>query len=168
LQDVQKPVVGIAGPGCSVVAGPVSSTAGLFNLVTVSGSAGSASLSQKIDYPYFLRTISPHTAYVPVMVALCTYFKWQRVGSITEKNDVMTGTMAVFHEAAFAADITFTVQLQIDAEEATLKATSSVVDSALAQLHSTHTQVVFVHAYGKFGLGLLHPFPLRMPHSSRT
>jgi ABC-type branched-subunit amino acid transport system substrate-binding protein len=149
LSDAQKPVVGIVGPGCSVVSGPISQTAALFNLVAVSGSAGSATLSQKSMYPYFLRTVSPHMAYVPAMIALCTYFKWRRVGSITEKTGVTTGTMAVFHEAALAAGIKLTVQLQIGTEEA-VKTTSTVIDSALARLKSTDTRIIFVHGYNSF------------------
>ena len=65
LSDKARPIVGLIGPGCSGVAMPVSSTAGLFNLVTLSASAGSVSLSDTSSYPYFMRVVTSHGSYVP-------------------------------------------------------------------------------------------------------
>ena len=65
LSDKARPIVGLIGPGCSGVAMPVSSTAGLFNLVTLSPSAGSVSLSDTSSYPYFMRVVTSHASYVP-------------------------------------------------------------------------------------------------------
>ena len=67
------------GPGCSSVSTVVSVMAAVFNLVTLSPSAGDAVLSNKDAYPYFLRTTGSHTVWVPAAVELCKHFRWSRV-----------------------------------------------------------------------------------------
>ena len=57
VSDTTRPLVGVAGPGCSDVAVALVPTASLFNLVTQSASASSASLNDKSKYPHFMRTI---------------------------------------------------------------------------------------------------------------
>ena len=96
ISNTSTPLVGVAGPGCSSSSKAVTVTASIFNLATVSGSAGSSELSQKNLYPYYLRTVAPHIAWVPAAVDLFAVFGWTRVAVIGERIPVTEGTAAAF------------------------------------------------------------------------
>ena len=55
INDPLKPIVGILGGGCSAVSIPLTSTAHLFHLVSLSPASGSVSLSNKQLFPSFVR-----------------------------------------------------------------------------------------------------------------
>ena len=88
------------GPGCSSVSTVVTVMAAVFNLVTVSPSAGDAVLSNKDAYPFFLRTTGSHTVWVPAAVELCKHFRWSRVAALAQKSSVELSTMSAFLELA--------------------------------------------------------------------
>jgi ABC-type branched-subunit amino acid transport system substrate-binding protein len=89
INDKNRRIVGIVGAGCSAVSTPLTSTANLFNLMALSPSSGSISLSNKQMYPSFMRTISSQASLVSPTIAICNHFKWRRVALVTETNDVM-------------------------------------------------------------------------------
>ena len=96
ISNTSTPLVGVAGPGCSISSKAVTVTASIFNLATVSGSAGSSELSQKNLYPYYLRTVAPDIAWVPAAVDLFAVFGWTRVAVIGERSPVTGETAAAF------------------------------------------------------------------------
>ena len=108
------PVLSLQGPGCSAVSTVVTVMAAVFNLVTMSPSAGNALLSSKVEYPYFLRTTAPHTVWVPAAVELCKHFRWSRVAAIAEVAPVPLGTMSAFVQNAANAGIEVVVGKQLE------------------------------------------------------
>jgi gamma-aminobutyric acid type B receptor len=100
MANSSTPLVGVVGPGCSAASKGVAVTASIFNLVTVGGSAGTGELSQKHIYPYYLRTVAPHVAWVPAAVDLFAVYGWTRVAIIAERAGVPLGTANAFADQA--------------------------------------------------------------------
>ena len=120
--------------------------AAVFNLVTISPSAGSAQLSNKRLYPYFLRTTSPHTVWVPVAVELCKHFRWSRVAAITEVAPVPLGTMSAFVENAANAGIEVVVNKQLEWGSDYFK----TIHETLHAIISTDARIIVIYALATF------------------
>ena len=117
--------------------------AAVFNLVTISPSAGLAQLSSKATYPYFLRTTAPHTVWVPAAVELCKHFRWSRVATIAEAVPVPLGTMAAFLETAADAGIEVVVNKQLDWGGSDY---SEAISETLNAIASADARVIVIYA----------------------
>ena len=84
IQGPKQPIVGIVDGGCSSVTTAVSGLARWYNYVSVSGVAVTPMLSDKYQFPSFLRTVDSIEGTVPSIVALCLHNDWMRVTTIQE------------------------------------------------------------------------------------
>eukprot|EP00947_MAST-08B_sp_MAST-8B-sp1_P006625 g6625.t1 len=153
--ELDPPPLGIVSVACSAVAQPVASFTSHLGLVTTSGIAASASLSDVSRYPLFLRTLSPDLLCAPAMVRLCERFKWKRVAAITELQDVTSTLMDEFRRIAprgvlsFAADVTLATPAGGGGGGGGGGPTLAAVDAAIDQVLQAGSRVVFaqVHPY---------------------
>ncbi|XP_072048870.1 gamma-aminobutyric acid type B receptor subunit 1-like [Amphiura filiformis] len=82
--------IALLGDGCSTSTQAIAGTSYHWNLVTMSYSASSPSLSNRVQYPYFYRTIMPDTMFNPARIQLIKYFGWTRVATIHENYEIFS------------------------------------------------------------------------------
>ena len=56
----------------------------------MSYAASAPTLSNRMDYPYFYRTIMPDTMFNPARIRLMKEFKWSKVGTIHGKHEIFS------------------------------------------------------------------------------
>eukprot|EP00947_MAST-08B_sp_MAST-8B-sp1_P000913 g913.t1 len=139
VSDTSRPIVGVLGPGCSSVAIPLSKTAGLFNLVSLGHAPGSITLSDKNEYPRFLRTYPHHGMMVPPAMAVIRHYKWQRIGILTERHDVHRGITDFMVKEAFADGIEVAYQ--------SLLGVNDDLESSFQLLRKSQTSIIAIWAY---------------------
>eukprot|EP00947_MAST-08B_sp_MAST-8B-sp1_P005166 g5166.t1 len=101
LQDTTaRPLLGILDGGCSSVAKSVTDIGRFYNLVSLSGVAATPLLSDKGQYPFFLRTTGSFEGYVAAMVGILQHYKWTKVATITENQGLYSIPMASFEVEA--------------------------------------------------------------------
>ncbi|XP_077867202.1 gamma-aminobutyric acid type B receptor subunit 2-like [Saccoglossus kowalevskii] len=72
----------VLGGGCSVATAQIAAFSHLFNLIQVSYSAASPQLSNKSEYPLFLRTQQSDLAQNIGRIAILKHFGWKRVATL--------------------------------------------------------------------------------------
>ncbi|XP_038073128.1 uncharacterized protein LOC119741448 isoform X2 [Patiria miniata] len=80
----------LIGPACSTTAQAVAQTSFYWNLITMSYSAGSSALSNRVVFPYFYRTYMPDAMLNRARIRLIKEFGWQRVATIHENQDLFS------------------------------------------------------------------------------
>ena len=89
-------VIGIVGSAFSETSIYLAKTAALFQVPVVSYAASSDELSDKHDYPYFLRTNAPDKIQVQVIIDLLIHFKWEYIGLMYSfQSDGFNGAFAL-------------------------------------------------------------------------
>ncbi|XP_048752685.2 atrial natriuretic peptide receptor 2-like isoform X2 [Ostrea edulis] len=79
------PIAGVLGPACSDEAEPIASLSKHFHMLTVSYGAESSSLSDRVTYPYFYRTI-PHAGHHKyIYQQMFSQMGWGQVGALAER-----------------------------------------------------------------------------------
>ena len=69
-------VIGIVGPGRSSMSLTAASVADLFQVPMISYAATSDELSDKIKFPFFLRSVAPDRFQVDAIVDILVHFQW--------------------------------------------------------------------------------------------
>ncbi|XP_077983055.1 metabotropic glutamate receptor 3-like [Glandiceps talaboti] len=85
--DVGPPTVGVVGTGSSTTSIAVADLLGLFQIPQVSYSASSPLLSDKMRFPFFLRTLASDINQAKVMAALTTHYDWNYVIIVHTEDD---------------------------------------------------------------------------------
>ncbi|XP_033638560.1 uncharacterized protein LOC117299207 [Asterias rubens] len=80
----------LIGPACSTSAQAVAQTSFYWNLITMSYSAGSSALSNRVEYPYFYRTYMPDAMLNRARIRIIKDFGWKRVATIHENKDLFS------------------------------------------------------------------------------
>ncbi|XP_072015066.1 gamma-aminobutyric acid type B receptor subunit 1-like [Amphiura filiformis] len=80
----------LIGDGCSTATQAIAGTSYHWNLNVVSYAATTPSLSNRIDYPYFFRTIMPDTMFNSARIRLMKEFSWNKVGTIHGKHEIFS------------------------------------------------------------------------------
>ncbi|XP_072016481.1 gamma-aminobutyric acid type B receptor subunit 2-like [Amphiura filiformis] len=80
----------LIGDGCSTSTQAIAGTSYHWNLNMISYSAAAPSLSNRIDYPYFYRTVIPDTMFNPARIHLMKEFRWNKVGTIHGKHEIFS------------------------------------------------------------------------------
>lgn len=78
------PIAGVLGPACSDETEPVASLSRHFNLLTISYGAEASSLSDRITYPYFFRTIPEVSHHKYVYEKFFNAMNWNQLGTLSE------------------------------------------------------------------------------------
>eukprot|EP00743_Colponemidia_sp_Colp-15_P007849 GILK01008502.1.p1 GENE.GILK01008502.1~~GILK01008502.1.p1 ORF type:complete len:856 (+),score=154.80 GILK01008502.1:16-2583(+) len=130
----------IIGDGCSISCQPQSQLATNWELTSISWGCSSPSLSDKVAYPYFLRTLGSDAKQAAVFADLCTNYGWSQVGTINSLEDIHAQTMAVFLSQAVKNNLTI-----LDSE--TFAGTATTVAQQIATLKSKGVRIIVVAAY---------------------
>ncbi|XP_060082316.1 uncharacterized protein LOC132561632 [Ylistrum balloti] len=77
-------IAGVLGPACSDEAESIASLSKHFYMFTVSYSAEASSLSDRVTYPYFYRTIPQISVHKYVYEQLFNKLEWHQVGALAE------------------------------------------------------------------------------------
>ncbi|XP_070540122.1 gamma-aminobutyric acid type B receptor subunit 2-like [Ptychodera flava] len=96
----------VYGPISSSIAEVISQTAPLYNLIQVSPSVTSASLSNTRKYPTLFRTVQSDNTNNPARLALLQHFDWTVVGTIAKDDALFTSVMEEFHDLLDVFNIT--------------------------------------------------------------
>lgn len=79
---LNKPIVGLIGPGSSEATIQVQNLMQIFNIPQIGYSATSIDLSDKNVYKYFLRVVPPDNYQVQVLVDLVLAFNWTYISTV--------------------------------------------------------------------------------------
>ncbi|XP_071804599.1 gamma-aminobutyric acid type B receptor subunit 2-like [Asterias amurensis] len=90
----------IIGGGCSVCSEATAQASHHWNLIQVSYSSSSPTLSNRKLFPRFFRLLSPESVYNIVKLAMCREFKWMKVATLHESVTLFSQAMTDFHTEA--------------------------------------------------------------------
>ncbi|XP_033122630.1 atrial natriuretic peptide receptor 1-like [Anneissia japonica] len=76
--EVVNGLHGFIGGGCNSVCEPIGLLAAAFNLPMISWGCTSTSLSDKLEYPTFVRTVGPYYKVTPMILEMFSRFNWSR------------------------------------------------------------------------------------------
>ncbi|XP_072018246.1 gamma-aminobutyric acid type B receptor subunit 2-like [Amphiura filiformis] len=80
----------LIGDGCSTSTQAIAGTSYHWNLNVMSYAASAPTLSNRIDYPYFYRTVMPDTMFNSARIRLMKEFGWNKVGTIHGKHEIFS------------------------------------------------------------------------------
>ncbi|XP_072016479.1 gamma-aminobutyric acid type B receptor subunit 1-like [Amphiura filiformis] len=80
----------LIGDGCSTASQAIAGPSYHWNLNMVSYAAISPALSNRIDYPYFYRTVVPDTMINSARIRVMKEFGWNKVGTIHGKHEIFS------------------------------------------------------------------------------
>ncbi|XP_023931696.1 guanylate cyclase 32E-like [Lingula anatina] len=76
------------GGACDEVCEPVGLWAGVMNIPMVSYGCSASKLSNKVQFPTFVRTVGPYAKIARMFWHICAYFKWNHVGILASTESV--------------------------------------------------------------------------------
>ena len=122
-----RPLVGILDGGCSSVAKSVTDIGRWYNLVSMSGVASTPLLSDKSQYPMFLRTTSSFVHFVPAAIGILRHYGWTRVATIAENQGLYLLPMDAFKVAAANQGIDIVTTATLNLGESAVASVDTVV-----------------------------------------
>lgn len=96
--------------GCSIVSTFVAQAAKMWNLIVLAYGSSSPALSNRERFPTFFRTHPSATLHNPTRVKIFQLFKWKRIATIQETQEVFTSTVEDLEERVKAAGIEVAVR----------------------------------------------------------
>ncbi|KAH3798193.1 hypothetical protein DPMN_151786, partial [Dreissena polymorpha] len=96
--------------GCSIVSTFVAQAAKMWNLIVLAYGSSSPALSNRERFPTFFRTHPSATLHNPTRVKIFERFKWRRIATIQETQEVFTSTVEDLEERVKAAGIEVAVR----------------------------------------------------------
>ncbi|KAK3088710.1 hypothetical protein FSP39_022744 [Pinctada imbricata] len=96
--------------GCSIVSTFVAQAAKMWNLIVLGYGSSSPALSNRERFPTFFRTHPSATLHNPTRVKLFEKFKWNRIATIQETQEVFTSTIEDLEERVRQANIEVVVR----------------------------------------------------------
>jgi hypothetical protein len=94
------------GDGCSSVSMPIATIGAFWKYPQVSFSSTIPTLSDKENYLFFARVVSPDTKQILAWIGIAQAFNWTRIGLIATSEDVNTLMATNFNLEAQKAGIT--------------------------------------------------------------
>ncbi|XP_074659373.1 metabotropic glutamate receptor 3-like [Tubulanus polymorphus] len=138
-------VAGLIGPATSSTSSLISPLLGIFQIPHISFYATSDALSDKTNYPYFLRTIPPSKFQVRTILALLQKFSWSYVSAVYQSDTYgrdginMLETMAVENDFTLCFAAKFSIH-----KYTTIKEYDSIVKTLKTYTNAT---VLILYAY---------------------
>ena len=133
------PIIGLIGPGCS---GGCESTAALSvakNLPQISPFCGSPTLSDKKNFPNFVRTTSPYSKWASAIVALMRWAQWTCISVIRDQSAIMALSAASLQSSMTGSGLTVAIDVEFVADQ--------FQPSALDRIRAAGAHIVMVFAY---------------------
>eukprot|EP01135_Chromosphaera_perkinsii_P002041 Nk52_evm2s216 gene=Nk52_evmTU2s216 len=136
-------VVLLLGAWNSAVSIQVATYAASAGLVQISGSSASPVLSEKQNYPSFLRTTSNSNMMMVAQLKTCQVFKWTRVAIITTDDAFGFTAATTFRDSAPEYDIRITSFQTVPFNIVRLNA-QNTVRKALASIQASEPRVILL------------------------
>ncbi|XP_025112675.1 gamma-aminobutyric acid type B receptor subunit 1-like [Pomacea canaliculata] len=105
-----KPTKIMVLSGCSSVSTFVAQAANMWNLIVLAYGASSPALSNRERFPMFFRTHPSATVHNPTRVKLFKHFKWNRIATIQETQELFTSTIEDLEKRVKEAGIDIAVR----------------------------------------------------------
>lgn len=106
VNSTDPPLVGIIGAGCSGVCKNQQLLANVWKYPTVSFACTSGALTDKVAYPFFMRTKAADSDMATAWIMMCKEFKWTRVATFHQAMDIFSFTINKFRTLAADNGIT--------------------------------------------------------------
>ncbi|KAH9514527.1 Gamma-aminobutyric acid type B receptor subunit 1 [Bulinus truncatus] len=106
----EKPTKLLVLTGCSIVSTFVAQAAKMWKLVVLSYGGSSPALSNRERFPTFFRTHPSATLHNPIRVKVFKRFKWQRISTIQETQELFTSTIEDLEQRVKEAGIDIAVR----------------------------------------------------------
>eukprot|EP01126_Amoeba_proteus_P061895 TRINITY_DN8352_c0_g1_i2.p2 TRINITY_DN8352_c0_g1~~TRINITY_DN8352_c0_g1_i2.p2 ORF type:complete len:324 (-),score=47.47 TRINITY_DN8352_c0_g1_i2:1177-2148(-) len=110
-------LVGILGDSFSAIAIPEASVATVFQMPQISASATSPLLSDKTQFPYFLRLCGSEVNQAYALAALIKKYGWERIGTLNSRADPYGQLMDIFFKEASRNGINVIVAESFEANQ---------------------------------------------------
>jgi len=155
----------VIGDGCSTACQLQAKTCEAWKMPQLSWGCVSPALSDKTEFPYFLRTVSPDTHIASAFSDFIhTRTPWRNVAWVCEDEDIFTLTAAAFQEAQLdhPADPITTRLSEIFQPAASL----ATLSKSVFKIKESRAKIIFVAAYSnnvRTLLSLLHDAGLTQP-----
>jgi ABC-type branched-subunit amino acid transport system substrate-binding protein/serine/threonine protein kinase len=107
------PIDGLIGPGCAKSCEATAALAQSENLPQISATCAAPSLSNKDEFPFFVRTTSPYSAWAPAIVALMRWAAWARLSIVGDV--AMAASVGALRSALARSRLQLGIETQFEA-----------------------------------------------------
>lgn len=136
------PIAGVLGPACSDETEPIASLSRHFNLLTISYGAEASSLSDRVNYPYFFRTIPEVSYHKYVYEKFFQAMNWNQLGALSEGGQELPEYHLMLQEYLQHQGVSVVVKHNI---QGTLK--NPDVTEIFADLRSKNVKIIIADFY---------------------
>ena len=143
MLDRSGPIDALIGPGCSRGCEATATLTQARNIPQISATCAAATLSNKDEFPFFVRTTSPYTKWAPAIVALMQWAAWTRLSIVGDT--AMASAAAALRAVAAKSGFQLGTDLQFN-EGHLLDAPGQ--SSPLLSILGVGVRVVAVFAFG--------------------
>eukprot|EP01130_Rhizamoeba_saxonica_P005436 TRINITY_DN2176_c0_g1_i1.p1 TRINITY_DN2176_c0_g1~~TRINITY_DN2176_c0_g1_i1.p1 ORF type:complete len:1107 (-),score=219.59 TRINITY_DN2176_c0_g1_i1:20-3340(-) len=137
-------IVGVIGPGCSVVAQPVAQIAEIYDMSVTSFASTSPSLSDSHKYPHFRRSLSPDNYLAKAWFAFCKHNGWKRIAVLHTHEELHSLFVSEFLELiAQENDITVLTSEVFEGHTTSQYSEGIQVDLQLQEIKKQEARIIF-------------------------
>lgn len=136
------PIAGVLGPACSDETEPIASLSRHFNMLTVSYGAEASSLSNRVNYPFFFRTIPEVSNHKFVYEKFFHAMNWNQLGAMSEGGQELPEYHLMLQEYLHQRGVSVIVKHNI---QGTLQ--NSDVSEIFADLRSKNVKIIIADFY---------------------
>lgn len=142
-EDDTQTIVGVIGGASSKISTSINYILNVFNILQISYSSTSPSLSDKFNFRTFFRTIPPDTYQAKALADIVRYFGWSYISTIATSDDYGRLGIEAFKEAAETLDICLALEALFD-PKLSLDSTKQQVEKIVSDLKSEERAKVIV------------------------
>ncbi len=136
------PIDGLIGPGCDKGCEITATLAESNNIPQISPTCAAPSLSNKAEFPLFVRTTSPYAKWAPAIVAFMRWAAWTRLSIVGDA--AMVSSVGPLRAEVDRSGLQLSSELQFQADH--FEAASGD-PSPLASVRAAGVRVVMVYAF---------------------
>ena len=137
------PIAGLIGPGCSKGCEATSTFAQAANIPQISPTCAAPSLSNKEEFPLFVRTTSPYAKWAPAVVAMMRWAAWTKLSIVGDISMAASSSALRIELAGSGLQLGIEVSFQADHFKP-----APGDSSPLATVRAAGVRIVMVFAFG--------------------
>ena len=118
---IDQGVVGLIGAASSSVSMAIAAVAAQNQIPQISYSSTAADLSDKDQYPYFMRVVPPDSLQGIALAGIVKYFGWKEVATLATSDDYGQGGIKIFEDEAKKQGITVLTSQKFAGEATDIK-----------------------------------------------
>ena len=146
LSDIVErsgPIAGLIGPGCSKGCEATATFAQAANIPQISPTCAAPSLSNKEEFPLFVRTTSPYAKWAPAVVAMMRWAAWTRLSIVGDIS--MDASSSALRIELVGSGLQLGIEVSFQADHFKPAPGDS---SPLAAVRAAGVRIVMVFAFG--------------------